>query len=223
MVERRLSDGRSGYYWIPAKCDVEAGCGLRATSLGSDYSVARDKAEEINRKLDAWRGGETIEMERRLVREGTIDWWFHVWRTETVRWLANLRDRSREPYERAMRVISELPLPEPSDELRRTGDLNITALTPRAVDELYLRLYNGRVGNLRTRRGRSAEAEMDLCRVAWDDVKRLYPEFFPTGPNPFVGLTRVRRAKQKKRPATREEAYSLAGCLRAEGHPHLVE
>lgn len=217
MVSRKLAGNRIAYYWQPRPKDVQAGCTLKGEPLGSDYGAARKRANELNEELDAWRAG--IPLVTAGCRIGTVEWWFHIYQTETQRW-RNLRERSRPGYLRSMRIVADLPLKKPAAGRTRIGELPVKALTPAAADKLYQSLLAG-YGNLKPNRYRQAELEIDICKVAWDAVQRLYPEQFPTGKNPFVGITRVRRAKATTKPATREEAYALAYALRENGYPHL--
>ena len=57
MIEKRLVDGRVGYYWSPHKRDLQAGCTLHREALGTDYGYAIQKAALLNTHLDAWRHG----------------------------------------------------------------------------------------------------------------------------------------------------------------------
>ena len=57
MLSKRLTGGRTGYYWSPHKRDLLAGCTLQREKLGFDFGPAIAKAELLNKHLDAWRQG----------------------------------------------------------------------------------------------------------------------------------------------------------------------
>ncbi len=99
------------------------------------------------------------------------------------------------------------------------GELPVKSLPPAAV-KLYERLVAG-YGKLHPDRHRQPELEIDLCKVAWDKVRRIHPEHFPSGDNPFVGLTRVRRAKGRQSPRPGRRRISLPRRCARTAYPHL--
>jgi integrase len=58
---------------------------------------------------------------------------------------------------------------------------------------------------------REREKVIALCRHAWKVVHRLYPDQFDRDvPNPWMGVTKKRRAMKSKKAATREQVYAFA-------------
>src|SRR5262249_57546158 len=57
MIEKRLRDGTIAYYWRATSRDLNAGFTVSGEPLGPDYATARERAELLNRHLDAWREG----------------------------------------------------------------------------------------------------------------------------------------------------------------------
>ena len=72
MVSRKLAGGKIGYYREPRPKDVKAGCSIEGEALGADYGAARERAEQLNQALDAWRSGTPI-IQPGPNRAGTID------------------------------------------------------------------------------------------------------------------------------------------------------
>jgi integrase len=68
LVEKKQK-GHSLYYWQPSAGLKRAG--LKTVALGKDYDKAIEKAEELNRMLDRWRGGQLVIAQN---RQGTIPW-----------------------------------------------------------------------------------------------------------------------------------------------------
>jgi len=98
-----------------------------------------------------------------------------------------------------------------ADTLTKTGDRigsrPVRSITPRGADKIYEKVIIGTKGK-RLRQGEKAVA---LCRKAWRVVQRLYPdEFDNKTPNPWEGVTRERRVKNKKPAVTREQVYTFA-------------
>jgi hypothetical protein len=60
---------------------------------------------------------------------------------------------------------------------------------------------------------------VDIARLAWKTVRRLYSETVPAE-NPFEGITREREVRAKKH-ATLADVQVLADALAAGGHPSL--
>ena len=93
--------------------------------------------------------------------------------------------------------------------------LQVTSITPAAVDKMYTRLQTGPRGA----RVRQANLSIDIARRAWDVVRRLAPSEVPSE-NPWRGVLR-NTTKHSKPAASRQEAYALAMALKEVGEPHL--
>jgi integrase len=210
MIEKRLKDGRTAYYWSPPGRDLTAGFTLHREALGPDYGAAIDRAAQLNEHLDAWREGrgavKSLEAGRLF---GTVAWLFERYRRSPA--FERVSERSRPEYCRALARIEDTPT--------KTGGtvakLPVASITPAAVDKLYATLQIGPRG----RRVRQANLSIDIARRAWDVVGRLHPSTVPAE-NPWRGVLRV-TTKRSKPAATRAEVYALAYRLRDLGEAHL--
>ncbi|MET0528984.1 MAG: hypothetical protein ABW003_11700, partial [Microvirga sp.] len=73
MVSKTLSCGRVGYYWQPPTWARKRECPLRSEALGTDFSQAKARCDEIlNPQFKAWRMNATPSPARPVV--GTFDW-----------------------------------------------------------------------------------------------------------------------------------------------------
>jgi hypothetical protein len=62
-----------------------------------------------------------------------------------------------------------------------------------------------------------------LCARAWSVVHRLHPhEFDRNVPNPWRGVTKIRRTKAAKPAATREQVYTFAKAAITAGYPEAA-
>lgn len=212
MTAKRLKDGRTAYYWAPQTRDLKAGCKLRAESLGHDYGQAKERADMLNRLLDAWHQGRSADPSCLDDQPGfgTLDWLVERYK-RTPAW-ARISERVR-PNELYL-YRTALDMTRKSG--RRVGDAHVREVDAAAVDRLYARLKDGPRGpRLRT-------AAMVVARLAraWDVVQRLHPRDVPKD-NPFRGCV-CEHAGGTTRPATREEAFALHAALIAAGEPHLA-
>ena len=209
MVERRLATGIVSYYWTPRRKDLRAGFTIEAEALGHDYSAAIERADLLNRHLNAWRhrGADKSNIVSR--RHGTLIWMFEQYRRSAA--YDRVSARTRPEYERAMNRIEDLP----TKDGRSVGELDVGSISPRAVDKIYEALQKG----VRGRRIRQANISIMVAARSWDVVRRLFPKTVPAD-NPFRGVLKVGGSKTKEA-ATRAEAYALAYALRDIGEPHL--
>lgn len=211
MLAKRLRACRVAYYWSPHKRDLKAGCTLRREALGTDYASAIDRAELLNKHLDAWRQGPfDVKSVDAGTRFGTLAWLFERYRRSSA-FEQRVSERSRPEYRRALDRIENLKT--------KTGglvaDLPAMSITPAAVDKIYAKLQDGPRG----KRIRQANLSIDIARRAWDVVHRTHPSSVPTE-NPWRGVLRITKKKTKPA-ASRAEAYALAYKLREVGEPHL--
>ena len=212
MLAKRLTGGRTAYYWSPHKRDLKAGCTLRREALGLDYGNAIAKADLLNKHLDAWRQGRDAPRDLDLRPDfGSLKWL--VERYKRSRAWDKVSARSRGDYERAFRLVLDYPTKTGSE----LGNLSANSISAKAVDKLYAGLLKG----IRVER-RVRQANLCIVRMAraWDVVQRLYPKIVPDQ-NPFRGVE-LDYGKGTTRPATREEAYALHSALVAAGEFHLA-
>jgi hypothetical protein len=208
---RRLEDGSVWYYWYCNSRDIEAGFSIRCEALGNRYAAAVERAELLNKHLDAWRvgrdGEEPIGI---LCRYGTLEWMFADFCQTTS--FTELAERTKPSYRKAMERLTELT----TKQGRRAGAYPLKSITPLAADKLYARLLIGKRGQPIFKQANFA---VWLAARAWRIVKRRYPDAFPEV-NPFEDVERDWKRTPKKA-ATRMEAYALAKALKDLGHPHL--
>lgn len=211
MVQRRLRDGSTAYYWTPRPKDLRAGCTLAAEALGADLVPAIDRARALNRHLDAWRAGRTATRDPDLQPAyGTLRWLVTRY-TASPAW-AKVSPRSRPEYLRILALVLDLELANGE----RLGDAHVTAIPARAVDRIYARLRRGPRGT----RVRVGVLCMQRMARAWDVVHRLYPKVVPAE-NPWRGVA-MEHGKGTATPATRADALALHRALVAAGQPHLA-
>jgi hypothetical protein len=211
MTEKRLRDGRVAYYWSPTKRDQAAGFKLHSEPLGTDYGPAKDRAEELNRHLDAWRAGRLDDRDLDTQPgHGTLDWLVERYKRSKAWQRVSVRSRSHYAY------IMRLALDLHRKSGARVGAALLTQLDAAAVDRLYERLQTGPRG----RRLRVATMAMMRLAKAWDVVARLCPQDVPTL-NPFRGMT-LEHGKGTARAATRAEAFALHEALVRAGERHLA-
>ena len=211
MIAKRLKCGLAGYYWNARKGDIERGFTLHREALGSDYGVARVRAEQLNAHLDAWRTGRggdpTLDAGPRY---GTVDWWLESYCRSAA--FEKLKDRTKPSYRYQLRLLSDIATKSGG----RLGELPAKSITSAAVDKIYEALRGGKNGT----KLRRANHTVDIAKKAWTVVQRTHPHQFVSA-NPFVGLTRFRSTSSIQR-ATRAEAFALSEAIKAYGHPHLA-
>ena len=105
MVGKRLSLGRTGYYWRPPTWASNKGCILRAEALGTDYADAKRRCDEIlNQQFQKWlRGNELSIVPCGVV--GTFSWMVAQYKA-SPRW-QRLAAGTRTDYDRALRIGSQ--------------------------------------------------------------------------------------------------------------------
>ncbi len=212
MLAKRLTDGRTGYYWSAHKRDLAGGCTLRREELGCDFGTAIAKADLLNRHLDAWRQGHDAPKDLDIQPDfGSLRWVVEKYKRSRA-W-EKVSARSRSEYEKVFRLVLECPTKTGTD----LGRLPAASMTARAVDKLYLALQKGKRVE---RRLRTANLAMACMARAWDVVQRLYPKIVPAQ-NTFRGVE-LDYCKGTTRAAEREEAYALHAALVAAGELHLA-
>jgi IS5 family transposase len=211
MLAKRLKSGQVAYYWNARNADIKSGFSLHREALGTDYAIAKNRADQLNLHLDDWRNGRG---DRRLpetaANYGTIDWWIQTYLRSPA--FEKLQERTKPTYRYQLGLLTEIPT-RTGD---RVGQLAVKSITPAAVDKLYEALRGGKQGT----KLRRANHTIDIAKKAWVVVQRTHPQLFPAS-NPFVGLTRF-KTKGTIQQATRAEAFALSDAIWAYGHPHLA-
>jgi hypothetical protein len=131
LETRRLADGAMAYYYCPPHRAQEAGVAL-PEALGRDPVEAARRAEEQNKRIDAWRAG--VEAGGAAgPTEGTIAWLIDQF--EASHQFTRKKPATRAFYSGALKALREHQL-----ETVRLGDVKARALLPRHVDRIYLAL-----------------------------------------------------------------------------------
>ena len=222
VIAKQLASGLTGFYWNVPTYYRRLGCTISNQPLGTDYDIACGEtgagggAEALNSLFDEWnkkRLGQEIPPVASY-RYGTVDWLFREYKSSKA-YLEKVSERSRPDYERTMLLVADT-LTKKGDPI---GSRLARSISPRGADKIYEKIIMGAKGK-RLRQGEKAVA---LCRKAWKVVHRLYPdEFDKKVPNPWEGVTRERRVKQKKPAATREQVCTFArGCIER-GYPEAA-
>lgn len=229
MKSRRLKDGRTAFYWIPQERDRKAGFSIKGETLGFVFEAAAQRARLLNEHLDEWRSGRSLPDDIRMShRVGTVDWWHHEYQQHEA--FTKLSPRTQADYRMALAAVADVPTKlrdARTGEVVRTGTLLTSALSQQAVDKIYSKLRDG------GRVNRQADYAMDVCRRAWKVARRANPGLFlipVVGPdgrtqrlaiNPFEQMIRADYKRDTAKPASRQEALSLATALEEMGHPAL--
>jgi hypothetical protein len=218
MIEKRLSGGRIGYYWNPHRRDLKKGFTLRGEALGSNYAIACERANLLNKHLSDWRAGRNMakELDARP-GFGTLDWLIEIY-YRTPAWTQKVSLRSQPEYRRAFNLVLDYK----TKRGNRVGSFKVNAIKADAVDKIYAGLKIGPRG----RRVRQPVICMTRMARAWDVVRRLYTAIVPEE-NPFRGLALEHskgkeRRERKAHAAARDDAYALHRALVAAGEPHLA-
>lgn len=217
MIDKRLKNGDVAYYWNTPSRDIKAGFPLPRATLGTDYGLACQQANDLNRTLDDWRlGKDTSPDERHDARYGTVGWWIKMYLRDPA-FKNKVSKRAQPDYRSNLYAIADL---ERKDRPGTLGSMSVSTITPEAAQKVYQRLVDGGRGE----RYRTAQYATDVAKKAWDVVSKKYPAQFQRPhfgiDNPFVGLVRV-TTKGTKPAATREQVYKFASAAREAGHPSL--
>lgn len=214
VIPKKLSGGRTGYYFNVPMYYRNLGCPVGNEPLGTNYIVAcgedgeGGRAAVRNGEFDEWlarHNGDPIDGDR-PARFGTVDWIFREYKRSDA-YLEKVSVRSRPDYERTMRLVANI-VTKKGD---RVGSRMVKAITPRSTDKISKIILKGRKGP----RPRQVEKAVSLCSKAWRVVRRLFPDQFDSEvPDPWDGVTLETRTKARKPAATREQVYTFAwGCV----------
>lgn len=229
MAAKKLKGG-IGYYWEARPKDRKAGFALPNEALGSCFEKACTRARLLNEYLDAWRAGRDVPLDVALPhRVGTVDWWHNEFQNHQA--FKKLSPRTQSDYREALKIFADVPTNirnAKTGTFVRTGEIMAASLSQPAVDKIYEKIRDG------GRVNRQADYAMDVCRRAWKVIRRANPGLFLipiTGAdgktlrlavNPFEKMERADYERDTAKPATREQAISLANALEKSGHPALA-
>jgi hypothetical protein len=205
MVSKILSQGHVGHYWQPPTWARERGCPLHSEALGTDFSQAKARCDEVlNPQFQAWRKNGSLSAERPVI--GTFDWMLEQYKT-SPKW-QRLAAGTRADYDRSLKLVAQHKLKDG----RRFGDLSLRSITPGVADRIHDHLL--RSGN--ACRQRTAKLAMDVCRRAWGVAYRCHPASVPAQ-NPFSKMELSYKARQT-RAATLHELNIFVGKADELGH-----
>jgi integrase len=206
MVAKRISGGRTAYYWAPPTWALKDGCPLTGDALGTDYGEAKRRCDEIhNPQFCSWRtGGEVGDAPGRN-EVGTFDWMAALFRQSPK--FSGLPPMTRRSYDAKIKLISDYKLKDG----RHFGAMVLRAITAGVVDKLFDKLLVGADGK---ERRRSVIYAMAVARRAWN-VARRSSDLVPLA-NPFEGMQLSYTAKPT-RPVTREELVRFVQAADASG------
>jgi hypothetical protein len=131
LETRRLADGSTAYYYHPPKPAQKAGIAL-PEALGKDPVTAVTRAEEQNKRIDAWRAGKDGDRGQRAA-EGSIAWLIEKF--EASHQYQRKKPATRAFYSGALKALREHRLKSIT-----VGEVQARKLTPAHVDSLYLEL-----------------------------------------------------------------------------------
>lgn len=176
MTAKRLK-ASTAYYWSPPTWAKKQGCTIDAEPLGSDYTLAKARCDEVlNPQFESWRKRE-LPLETTRALPGTYDWLVAVYKSLPA--YAKKPDKTRRSYDAALAIIADFKLKDG----RRFGALGLKSITPGAVDRLYHKILDGGRGD----RQRTAKLCIDVARNAWNKARRDKPTIVPSE-NPFKGV-----------------------------------
>jgi hypothetical protein len=210
MTGKKLSDGRTAYYWQPPTWARKSGCPVRAEALGTDFAEAKRRCDDIlNPQFRAYlKRDEFFESSRPI--SGSFDWLVSVYKSSPK--YTKLPSGTRADYDAVLSLVSRHTLRDG----RRFGELLLKSITPGAADRLHAKLLEGGRGN----RQRTAKLAMDICRRAWRIAHRDKPSIVPSE-NPFAGMELSYEPKGT-RAATYEELMAFVVAADSLGYRSIA-
>lgn len=180
-----LKSGAWAYFFAPPTWAAEQGCTLEPEALGTDYSAAVKRAEEVLLPaFDSWRSRGKTDLAIKLEHtEGSFDWLAGIFKSH--RFWKDVDPETRRMYEKGLKLFADYVLV--SGE--RVGSKQLENIDRATVDAIYAKLMvveemdaNGETV-VRERR-RFANASMVACRRAWFVGQRAAESIVPQV-NPF--------------------------------------
>ncbi len=217
-----LKSNRWGYFFEPPTWSKKAGCTVQSEALGTDYDSAVNRAETVLLPaFDSWRTRGTTDHAVRITvaAPGTLDWLFGEYRAD--RRFTKLDENTRRKYEVSLRMVGGYILKDG----RRLGQVRLTAIDSRLVDDLYDKLLIVRktdaAGNQVVRERRTTiNHAMKTCRRAWNVALRRHPRKVPAL-NPFAKMG-LASSKRETPAATYAELEAFRSKAREMGYPSLA-
>jgi hypothetical protein len=185
---KSLANGAWGHFFQPSTWAKRAGCTVQAEAIGTDYEVARRRAEDILLPaFDCWRTGGRSDMVPTGKSIGTFDWLATIFKDHRA--YKDEIDRStRRMYDQGLDLVADFMLEDGS----RVGDNRLADFSRGFVDRMYAALLtvedHDDDGNAfrRTRR-RFINGAMTACRRAWFVGQRAEERIVPAV-NPFAKM-----------------------------------
>ncbi|MDH2385470.1 hypothetical protein [Bradyrhizobium sp. CER78] len=195
-LRKRLKGGVFGYFFNIPMWARKRGCSIENEALGTDYSRAVTRAEQILLPaFDSWRtGGEDAKPTHTGVVVGTLDWMFHLyrqtWSQPTAKRLQPLSPGQCRVHETGIKMICEYIL----QDGRRLGVRRVSSIDTAFVDDLFAKLLFRDVNGKKVERRTTVNHAMKTARSAWNTISRAHPGAFPPK-NPFerMGLQSTSR------------------------------
>ncbi|WP_083633288.1 hypothetical protein [Bradyrhizobium sp. NAS96.2] len=195
-LRKRLKGAVFGYFFNIPMWARKRGCSIENEALGTDYSRAVTRAEQILLPaFDSWRtGGEDAKPTHTGVVVGTLDWMFHLyrqtWSQPTAKRLQPLSPGQCRVHETGIKMICEYIL----QDGRRLGVRRVSSIDTAFVDDLFAKLLFKDVNGKKVERRTTVNHAMKTARSAWNTISRAHPGVFPPR-NPFerMGLQSTSR------------------------------
>jgi integrase len=212
MVSRRIKSGIA-YYWDIPTWAKKKGCLLTIEALGTDYSVAKKRCDELlNPQFEAWRKDEPVNLitPNDVTKRGSFDWMVTIFKSSPQ--YQKLPSKTRKQYDAALRLASDYRL----KDNRTFGMLPLSSITPGTADRLFAELKKRPDGGDRVR---TAFFSVSICKRAWNVAHRDKPNIV-TSLNPFHKMELEYRA-QPTRPFTHDELLRFVKTADAEGESSI--
>lgn len=218
VQDKATRDG-VGWYWVPPTYWKEQAkrtgrsFPFEAVTLGANFSQLEldSAAKPHNALFDEWRAGGIGDEQRTVFAYGSIRWLLDEYQKHDS-FLRRVSKRSRPDYKNLYRDICDLP----TKNDKTFGDLPVSSVSPAAAEKIYSMMI---VGD-RFRRG---EKTIMYMGTAWRRMQPHYPREFRTDvPNPWDGVTKLKRKKKIKAAVTREEVYVFARAAETANRPEVA-
>jgi hypothetical protein len=194
-IHKPLKGGQRGYFFNVPTWARKKGCTILNEPLGTDYDIARDRAERVLLPaFDNWRSGGSDANPAVGVAVGTLDWMFHqyrqTWPHPTAKRLKGLSPGQCRVHETGIKMLCEYRLQDRS----RLGARRLSQFDTAIVDALFEKLLFRVVNGEKVERRTTVNHAMKTARSAWNTVSRAHPGVFPSK-NPFerMGLQSTSR------------------------------
>lgn len=210
MAEKLLRSGAVSYYWAPPTWARKAACPMGAEALGTDYTRAKKRCDDVlNPQFAAWRGhGKNPDAAG--PPEGSFDWMAALYKTAPK--YTKLPAKTRKAYDTALAIVSKYEL----NDGRLFGSLSLKSITPGAADRLFAKLCVGSKGP----RARTAVMCTAVCKIAWNVAMRDRPDLVPAL-NPFAKIDQSAYQPKATRPVTHEELQRFVDAADAAREPSI--